>query len=125
MSHAQLHHEVNGWLGRTFGTPSPVAGARQVTVKSSIGLPRSLYVATTSLSRSTTGALQKKLRQAGFKGAVVEPLLRGDGGGFTVECRFRRGIGQRQPGQLPAVPPAAEATARAKETARKKLMLRG
>jgi hypothetical protein len=84
-----LGHAVNGWLGRTFGTPSPVAGARQVTVKSSIGLPRSLYVATTSLSRSTTSALQKKLRQAGFKGAVVEPLLRGDGGGFTVQYQGR------------------------------------
>jgi len=94
---SQLQHTINGWWSETFGggavrpaerahEPSP---SHQAIIRSRIGLPVSLHNAVTLLPRSATSVIQKKLRQAGFKGAVVEPLLKGDGGGFTVDYQGR------------------------------------
>ncbi len=85
---AELRHVVNGWLASLRGSDRP-SGARDVAVTTSLGLPRSLHTAVTSLSPATVKSLQKKLRDAGFKNAKVESLLRGDGGGFTVEYQGR------------------------------------
>jgi len=83
---SDLHYAVNGWLDSFRSQPRAASGSRSIKIPSpGLGIPVSLHTATTTLSPQTVSSLQKKLRSYGFKGAVVKSLLRGDGGGFTVD----------------------------------------
>ncbi len=83
---AALHHAVNGWFSSLRGESATARSSRDVVRPTpGLGLPRSLHTAVTSPTSAAVRALQKKLRDGGFKNATVEPILKGDGGGFLVQ----------------------------------------
>lgn len=86
---ASLLQKLELALRGSASSPTPRKRSRAVKVKSRYleDEDEDLTTAVTTLERPTMAALQKQIRAAGFKGALVHGISSSSGSGFIVTYR--------------------------------------